>query len=87
MKLGTPLRINYKEKHVLVKNLIYKDIFAKVEVIKEFMKTIENRENIYKMPNAWLRNCRSILAFVKKKTKDTKREIGRKMLGEQLSSF
>ena len=58
-----------------------------MEIIKEFMKTTENGENIYKMPNAWLRNCRSILAFKKKKIRDTKREIGRKMLGEQLSSF
>ena len=27
------------------------------------MKTKENGESIYKMLNAWLRNCRSILAF------------------------
>ena len=30
------------------------------------MRTKENRENIYKMLNAWLRNSRSILAFMKK---------------------
>ena len=63
-----------------MKELIYKDIFAYVEVIKAFMKTKENGENIYKMVNAWLRNCRSILAFMKKEIKDTKRETGRKML-------
>ena len=60
---------------------------AYVEVIKTFMKTKENGENIYKMGNAWLRNCRRILAFMKKEIKDAKRETGRKMLGEQLSSF
>ena len=42
---------------------------------------------VYKMPNVWLRYCRSILAFKKKEIKDTKRETGREMLGEQLSSF
>ena len=47
----------------------------------------------YKMLNTWLRNCRSILAFTKKEIKDIKRErerereTGRKMPGEQLSSF
>ena len=51
------------------------------------MKTKENTENIYKILNAWLRNYRSILAFMKKEIKDTKRQTGRKMLGEQLSSF
>ena len=45
-----------------------------MEVIKAFMKTKENGENIYKMLNAWLRNCRSILAFMKKEIKDTKRD-------------
>ena len=58
-----------------------------MEVVKAFMKTRENEENIYKMLNAWLRNCRSILTFMKKEIKDTKREAGRKMLEEQLSSF
>ena len=58
-----------------------------MEVIKAFMKTKKNGENIYKMLNAWLRNCRSILAFIKKEIKDTKRETGRKMPAEQLSSF
>ena len=58
-----------------------------MEVIKAFMKTKKYGENIYKMLNAWLRNCRSILAFMKKEIKDTKRETGRKMLAEQLSSF
>ena len=51
------------------------------------MKTTENGENIYKMMNAWLRNCRSILAYMTKEIKDTKRETGRKMLGEQLLVF
>ena len=58
-----------------------------MEVIKGFTQTKENGEIIYKMLNAWLRNCRSILAFMKKEIKDTKEETGRKMLGEQLSSF
>ena len=35
-------------------------------VIKALMKTKENGENIYKVLNAWLRNYRSILAFMKK---------------------
>ena len=70
-----------------MKKLIYKDIFALKEVIKVFIKTKENGENIYKMLNAWLRNCRSILAFMKIEIKDTKRETGRKMHGEQLSRF
>ena len=33
----------------------------------------ENGGNIYKMRNAWLKNCKSILAFMKK-IKDTKSE-------------
>ena len=70
-----------------MKKLIYKDIFALEEVIKVFMKTKENGENIYKMLIAWLRNCRSILAFMKMEIKETKRETGRKMHGEQLSRF
>ena len=37
----------------------------------------ENGENIYEMLNAWLRNSRSILAFMKKEIKE-KRERGRK---------
>ena len=53
-----------------MKKLIYKDIFALEEVIKVFMKTKENGENIYKMLNAWLRNCRSILVFMKMGIKD-----------------
>ena len=69
-------------KCILVKKLIYKDIFALVEVIKASVKTKENGENIYKMLNAWLRNSRSILAFMRKKIKDRKRETGRTMLGE-----
>ena len=42
---------------------------------------------VYKMLNAWLRNCRSILANIKKEIKDSKREIRRKILGEQMSGF
>ena len=38
------------------------------------MKTKGNGENLCKMLNAWPRNCRSILAFMKKGIKDTKRE-------------
>ena len=45
-----------------------------MEVIEVFIKTKENGENIYKIMNAWLRNCRSILVFMKKGIKDTKRE-------------
>ena len=37
--------------------------------------------------NAWLRNCRNILAFMKKEINDTKRLTGWKMLGEKMSSF
>ena len=61
------------------KKRIYKDVFA-------FMKTKENGGgggNIYKMLNVWLRNCSSILAFMKKEIKNTKRETRREMLGEQ----
>ena len=47
-----------------------------MEVIKIFMKTKENEGNIYKMMNAWLRNCRNILASMKKRTKDTCSERG-----------
>ena len=81
----TPLRHGGKtmKKHMSVKKLIYEDILA----YKAFMKTKENGENIYKMLNAWLRNCRGNLAFMKTEIKHTKRETGRKMLGEQLSSF
>ena len=35
-----------------------------------------NGENICKMLKAWLRNCRSILAFMKKEIKDTKNNKG-----------
>ena len=82
-------RLNYKEEtHVSVRKLIRKDIFAYVEVIKAFMKTKKNGENIYRTVNAWLRNCRSILAFIKREINDTKRErererereIGRKIM-------
>ena len=37
-----------------------------MEVINASMKTKENEENIYKIMNTWLRDCRSILAFMKK---------------------
>ena len=50
------------------------------------MKTKENFENIYKIMNAWLRNCRTILAFMEKDTK-RERETGKKMVEEQLISF
>ena len=60
-----------------MKKVIYKDIFALEEVIKLFKKTKENGENTYKMLNVWLRNYRSILAFMKKEIMDTKRETGR----------
>ena len=46
-----------------MKKVVYKDIFALEEFIKVFMKTKENGENIYKMLIAWLRDCRSTLAF------------------------
>ena len=42
------------------------------------MKTKENGENIYKILNAWLSNCRSILAFMKREIKYTKRERDRR---------
>ena len=34
------------------------------------------------MQNAWLRNCRNILAFIKKEINYIKGETGRKMLGD-----
>ena len=40
---------------------------------------------IYKMLNAWLRKHKSILVFMSKETKETRRETGRKMLEEQWS--
>ena len=58
-----------------------------MEVIKAFMITKENGENIYKMLNVWLRNWRSILAFMKNEIKFAKRETGSKILGKQFSSF
>ena len=60
-----------------MKKVIYKDIFALEEVIKLFKKTKENGENTYKMLNVWLRDYRSILAFMKKEIMDTKRETVR----------
>ena len=53
-----------------------------VKVIKAFKKTEENKENIYKIMNAWLMNCRSIFNCMKKQIKDTKRKTEREMLGE-----
>ena len=44
-----------------------------MEVIKAFMKRKQNGEDIYKMLNVWLRNCRSILAFMKKEIENTKK--------------
>ena len=70
-----------------MKKLICEDIFAQVEVIKAFMKTKVKGENIYKMLNAWLRNCRSILSFMKKEIKDTKRKTRKKIFAQMLSSF
>ena len=58
-----------------------------MEVIKAFMKTKENGENIYKMMNAWLGDCRSIFAFVKKEIKNAKRETRKKMLGGAVEQF
>ena len=49
------------------------------------MKTKEKRENLSKMMNAWLRNCRSILAFMKKEMKDTEREREREREREENS--
>ena len=51
------------EKHFSVKKTFVRRL---LEVIKAFMKTKENGGNIYKMRNAWLKNCKSILAFMKK---------------------
>ena len=64
-KSTTPLRhgSKSKKKHVSVKKLICKKIFASVEA---FLKTKENGENMYKMMNAWLMSCRGVLAFSKK---------------------
>ena len=43
-----------------------------MELIKAFMKAKENEENIYKVLKAWLRNRRSIIAFMKKGDKGYK---------------
>ena len=48
-----------------------------MEVIKAFSKTKENGGNIYKMMNAWLSNCRSSLAFMKKTPKKQSKRIQR----------
>ena len=58
-----------------------------MEDIKAFMKTKENGENIYKMLNAWFINCRSIIAFMKKEIKDTKRETRRKNAWRAVEQF
>ena len=50
-----------------------------MKVIKASMKTKENGENIYKIMNAWVRNCRTILVFMKNEIKDTKRGTGKKI--------
>ena len=60
---------------------------ASVEVTKAVTNTKGNGKNIYEMMNASLKNYRSILAFMRKEIKNTKRKTGTKMLGEQLSSF
>ena len=52
----------------------------------EIWKNFKNINFSGKM-NAWLRNCRSILAFLKREIKDRKRETKKKMHGEQFSSF
>ena len=72
-----------------MKKLIYKDIFAQVEVVKAFMKRKQNGEDIYKMLNVWLRNCRSIPAFMKKEIEYTKREreTGGKMLEDEVTKL
>ena len=71
-----------------MKKLVCWEIFAWVEVIKTFVKTKEHGDIIYKMVNAWLRNCKSIPCLYEKGNKGYKeREIGNKMLGEELSNF
>ena len=58
----------YMKKHVSVKKTYFGEFYL-VEVIKAFTKTKENGENIYKMMHTWLRNCKGIIAFVKKEIK------------------
>ena len=43
----------------------------------------ENGENIYKMMNFWLNNCRSIFAFLRKEIKDTHTHTDREREGER----
>ena len=62
-----------------MKKPICEENFAEVKVIKASMKTKENGENIYKIMNAWVRNCRTILVFMKNEIKDTKRGTGKKI--------
>ena len=61
------------KKHMFQWKNLFIRIFLQVEVIKAFMRTKEKGESIDKMLNVWLRNCRSILAFMKKEIKDAKR--------------
>ena len=70
-----------------MKKLICKHIFGQVEVIKAFMKTKENGEDIYKMLNAWLSYCRSIIVFMQKVNKGYIEKTRKKTLGQMLSSF
>ena len=70
-----------------MKNLLVRRFLLEGKLSRHLIKRKKIRQNINRMVSTWLRHCRSILAFMKKEIKDTKREIGRKMLGKQLSSF
>ena len=55
-----------------------------MEIIKAFMKMKGNGENICRMMNTCLRNCKCIIVFRKNKINDTKRGTGKKILSGSL---
>ena len=56
------------------KNLFIRIFLLKWKLLKHLWKRKKMGENIRKMLNAWLRNCRSILAFMKKEKKRIQRD-------------
>ena len=75
-KLATHLRHGGKtiKKHIFQwKNLFTRIILLKRKLLKYLWKR-KKMGKTYKMLNAWLRNCRNILAFMKKEIKDIKTE-------------
>ena len=83
--------LRYGGKTIKKHMIQWKNLFIRIFCLSgSYLSIYENErkwENIYKMLKAWLRNYRSILAFMKKEIQDTERETRRKILGVQLSSF